>query len=458
MIDNTREIQGQILIYQRQLCQDNLLYKKFPNTKVIKRGRVKLMNNMCLKTKITYIFYLVCCAIALMMTYRHIAIYCSNEDATSVLYKSFSTATESYYPDITICLVDYYPSAQFNESRLPYNITSVDLTDMLLGSELGGSKVKEGDETHLEMLLNVIQRKNLSFEDLLNGDVKNIIGTYYTERTMPQGITQYGYSLDSSHFNKTFGSPYYNCWTRNFAYTPGEMVKKEAMTIARESLNDFRDIQITFHHPHQTLRHDRICMSDFMHVNFTEKDKLPSFIVTVNHIKFIRRRHTSHEKCDENLHHDDNRFLQVASKKLGCIPIFWMSISESWKKGSNLSYCTESSPYYLYNATYGLNWDARHLIYKEYNPPCTKMIVTYDLSPREDDYRSREHLNVDADFLLMVLYRLDEYEEIKNLQKFDKESLFSQIGGFVGIMLGVSFFSVPDIMSRIISKLDGMFK
>ena len=165
------------------------------------------MSNMCLKTTITYTFYLICCAIALMMTYRHIAIYCSNEDATSVLYKSFSTATENYYPDITICLVDYNPSAKFNESRLPYNITSVHLTDMLLGAELGESKVKETDETHLEMLLNRIQRKNMSFEDLMNSDAKNVIGSYYTERTIPNGTTQYGDLLGSSHFNKTFVSP-----------------------------------------------------------------------------------------------------------------------------------------------------------------------------------------------------------------------------------------------------------
>ena len=418
------------------------------------------MSNMCLKTTITYIFYITCIVFALYMTYRQIAIYCANEDSSSVQYNSFSGATENYYPDITICLADYQPGAQFNESRLPYNITSVELTNMLLGAETERSKTKEKDKTFLQLILEFIQRRNLSFEDLMNDNAKNAISFYYTDSTMPlgDGKRQLLHSVGSSHFNKTFDSPYYRCWTRNLDYEPGKRVQNELMAILRGALNDNRYIQITFHHPYQTLRHDQIHMSDLIHINFTETHKLPSLVITVNHIKFIRRRHTSHEKCDEHLHHDDNRFLQVASKKLGCIPIFWMSISESWRKESNLSYCTKSSQYHFYNATFGLNWDSRHLIYKEYKPPCTKMIVTYDLSPREDSYTLRERHNLDADFVFDVLYRVDEYEEIKNLQKFDKESLFSQIGGFVGIMLGVSFFNIPDIMSHIIFKLNRMFR
>ena len=122
---------------------------------------------------------MICCVVALWMAYRQMNIYCLNEDASSVQYKSFSTATENYYPDITICLSDYQPGTQFNESRLPYNITSVDLTNMLLGSESVGSKVKEGNETFLQLVLDFIQRNNLSFEDLmgysgLNGVRKTI--------------------------------------------------------------------------------------------------------------------------------------------------------------------------------------------------------------------------------------------------------------------------------------------
>ena len=403
---------------------------------------------------------MICCVVALWMTYRQITIYCLNEDASSVQYKSFSTATENYYPDITICLSDYQPGTQFNESRLPYNITSVDLTNMLLGSESVGSKVKEGNETFLQLVLDFIQRSNLSFEDLMNDDAKNIVGGYYMESTMPlgDGSTQYVYSVGSSNFNTTFDSPSYRCWTRNLEYKPGQMLKSEVIAIVRGVLNDFRHIQITFHHPQQTLRPERIQLSDLMHMKFTETNKLPSLTITVNHIKFIRRRHTSHEKCDENLLHDDSKFLQEASKQFGCIPIFWMSLLKSWKKSSSLSYCTDPSHYDLYNTKFGKRWDSRHIIYKEYDPPCSKMILTYDLIPREDETILREQLNIDADFVFKILYRSVEYEEIKNLQKFDEESLFSQVGGFIGIMLGVSFFNVPDIISHVISKLNRVFK
>ena len=53
-------------------------------------------------------------------------------------------------------------------------------------------------------------------------------------------------------------------------------------------------------------------------------------------------------------------------------------------------------------------------------------------------------MDADGDFLIKVAYRADEYEEIRNLQKFDEESLFSQVGGLIGIMLGVSLFNMPE--------------
>ena len=179
--------------------------------------------------------------------------------------------------------------------------------------------------------------------------------------------------------------------------------------------------------------------------------------------QIIRRRHTANEKCDQHLDHDDNKFLQEASKSLGCIPIFWIELSEGWKDTTNLSYCTDPNAYQK-TSVLGKHWDVRHLVYKKYDPPCSKMLVTYDLSTKEDESFLREHLKLyyntelEGDLMIKILYSSDEYEEIKNLRKFDEESLFSQIGGFIGIMLGASLFHVPGILSQIISKLDIMYK
>ena len=54
--------------------------------------------------------------------------------------------------------------------------------------------------------------------------------------------------------------------------------------------------------------------------------------------------------------------------------------------------------------------------------------------------------------------RTEEYEEITNLRKFDAESLFSQVVGLIGIMIGASFFNIPDILLNMVSKFETIFK
>ena len=415
---------------------------------------------MFLKTVLTYLFYAICSTIAVWMTYRQIDIYLLNEDATSIQYKSFSAAIKNYYPDITFCLHNLNPSDQFDESTLPFNITSTELTSMLDGTVSDESMSKKGDKNSLEKFVEFILKRNMSFEDLINSKSKNIISGYFMQKTMPSDGCNHDFL---ANLEKTFDSLYYRCWTRSYDYMPNQLLKSEFITLIPGVLSDFRYIYIALHQEHQTLRHEPISVAHLMDVKIAETQKIPSLVINVNHIKVIRRRHSANEKCDQHLDHDDNKFLQEASKSLGCIPIFWIELSEGWKDTTNLSYCTDPNAYYKASVL-GKHWDVRHLVYKEYEPPCSKMLVTYDLSTKEDESFLRKHLKlyynteIEGDLMIKILYSSDEYEEIKNLRKFDEESLFSQIGGFIGIMLGASVFHIPEIMATVISKLSTMFK
>ena len=45
-----------------------------------------------------------------------------------------------------------------------------------------------------------------------------------------------------------------------------------------------------------------------------------------------------------------------------------------------------------------------------------------------------------------------------NLRSFNAESMFSQVGGFIGIMVGVSLFHIPDILTSMISKSKAIYR
>ena len=62
-------------------------------------------------------------------------------------------------------------------------------------------------------------------------------------------------------------------------------------------------------------------------------------------------------------------------------------------------------------------------------------------------------MEVIADLVIVVIYRTEEYEEIVSLRKFDGERLFSQMGGLIGIMVGVSFINIPDMLDKVASRI-----
>ena len=61
---------------------------------------------------------------------------------------------------------------------------------------------------------------------------------------------------------------------------------------------------------------------------------------------------------------------------------------------------------------------------KNYDPPCTKMtsvttVRAYEQTPK-------------TNLTLKFTYFDDEYQETKNVRSFSLETLFSQVGGFIG--------------------------
>ena len=62
------------------------------------------------------------------------------------------------------------------------------------------------------------------------------------------------------------------------------------------------------------------------------------------------------------------------------------------------------------------------------------------------------------ELLLKIPYKTDEYEKITNKRLFNSESLFSQVGGLIGIILGVSFLQIPDILNGSLEILKTKYK
>ena len=404
-----------------------------------------------------YLYYSICCVIAIWITIKQLDTYFENEDLISFKIKSFQHSTINNYPDFSFC-VEATGGNQFNESRLPKNIGSLDVDNMFKGVEINKQNESQKN-TAMQLLFNdLCKNDDITFEDLLNVDAKNLIKYYVMIRTNPTvgGNDHFWTSEGRTNFDKTFESNGFRCWTRKFEYTPGQLIKEEWITVSKETLAHFQDPRILLHQKNQNLRTTmNIPISDTLDIQ-PGAQKLPVFVITVQNIKQIFRRHNAKETCDLTLHNDNLKFMQEASTIIGCIPIFWKEFASSWIQAVNLTFCTKPEQYKKYYLEVS-DWDVRYLVHKRYDPPCTKVLVTYDLSTKEED-KDDEDEDDDGELFIKILYRTEYYEEITNLRKFNAESMFSQIGGFIGIMLGVSLFHIPDILKDIISTGQAVYR
>ena len=421
---------------------------------------------------ITYLFYLTCWTIAIALTVTQVQKYLKNEDFVDIIHKSFySKPAMSNYPEFSICLRTN-PDNEFDETKLPKNVSSKDAARFLNGNE-----PDDNDNVQVEMALkDSLEEFSLNpeipYDDLLKKEVTHVFSGYMMDSDVPNDKKQNStlgythknfYSSGMTNFTKKFESlnvdiNHFRCWNRQVKFIPGQIIKWEAIAFAKGALispyqkGDIFNAYVSLHHENQLIRsiNSMINVAEMVNLMVPGSDKLPVLTITVTQIKIVIRRHDANWKCDPNLVNDDEMFLKTVSNMLGCIPIFWKDQLKNWLKSSNLTHCTNTEDYKLFWSHY--NSRQNNIAYGKYQIPCRKISLAYDLSSKEDHTELRI-MGIIGDLVVTVNYNTEEYEEIISLRKFDGESLFSQIGGLIGIMVGVSFVNIPDMLEKVASKI-----
>ena len=314
----------------------------------------------------------------------------------------------------------------------------------------------------------------MSYNNLLNEEVRNVLSGYVMDSYVPkeddvQKSTQ-GYvrkwvtGEGHANFPKTVeglnvDSQHFRCWTRRVILIPGQTIHSENVILKSDTLSQGYKVDgfVSLHHKNQLIRSINT-MIDVSRAMLLEPDanKLPTLMITVTHVKIIISRSDANKKCDPELENDDEKFLWTVIEVLGCIPVFWKDQISSMFHSSNISFCTKASQYQRF-------WDhfnsrQNNVIYGKYTPSCNKVSLTYDISTKSDSPEIRnfyiEFLNksLNGDLLISIDYKTEEYEKVISQRYFDSESLFSQVGGLIGIMVGVSFINIPSLLEKLFLK------
>ena len=97
-------------------------------------------------------------------------------------------------------------------------------------------------------------------------------------------------------------------------------------------------------------------------------------------------------------------------------------------------------------------------IRRQYHPPCKGSVhlsyATAGNALLEGVLQNKvKNLKKKDLIMLRIQYKLSNYEEVRNSRAFNEYDLFTQIGGIIGLMLGFSFFQLPNIVHDVIIKL-----
>ena len=374
---------------------------------------------------VTMAYKLTCTFFAIYYSIVQAQRYFQNEDASIVSFKPFNQQPKDNYPDLTFCI----QGGQFKKGVLDeFQVSAEEFSSILKGaipvdavSNATAHKIVLMDTSnYFTSLKDIIHR--FSFKTN-----KRILDYDKNNNEMNKSDL-----LLSSLFSVTHQEPDWICFTRH-----GKL-EKETLIARKEDyiMLDFSDfwwelnLKIYLHQPGQLIQH-------LMSPSYQKSLSKASGRIDLNvaGITILRKRSRKSAICHEPKSDDGMQLMTRVVKDLNCMPGYWSSFLNTSVFDKICSATSE-----LQSATTMIQNEIEMI--SKGIPPCIAMLIPFSMQEKEFPeglFWRRMHIS--------IRYSSTEYQEIVNVRGFDFDSMFSGIGGFVGIFLGYSLLQVADILN-----------
>ena len=215
------------------------------------------------------------------------------------------------------------------------------------------------------------------------------------------------------------------CFTRKEPIEIGEEFLRIADRINFETtyLQGVRFL-LYVHYPGQFTRHIQRPVFEKKFINDHRTVTLLS--ANVADLGVLRMRPGSNKPCNPEIKDDDNEFKLRVMKEVGCIPPYWRFMIK--KNYSLTDLCRTSNQ--LKNVYHHIKDPIG--ILKLYDPPCEVMKIPVQVKEVKLSGRKLPAMK------LTIKYTTEIYQEIQNYRDYNLDTLWSSVGGFIGIFLGYS--------------------
>ena len=350
----------------------------------------------------------------LLLTFSH------NEDSSKLIYKNFGefTGREVIYPMFSICIATHK-----NKSLVQADALSME-------NLMKNFALKE-DLVPLENKL----EQNVTFQNV-SIHLRNIVDTFMIEDLNGNKL-----EIWENHHNQTSAFPFYKsyqdpkimCFSWNtinhtLSYVKVLMLKETLAKIS--SKEDEYYLFLYLSNNHQLIRNMvYLHREDFW---FLPKRSLNQVRIDVTGVSMLRLRHDAKTPCDQLLKNDDVAWMQHVAQEVGCVPIYWTFLG---RDHPIIPTCNSTEQYHkLQNYFARKKRNKVYEVFDLYAPPCTRMRILTSVKFLE--YHEKDMFKID------VRYLTREFEEIQNVRDIDVESLIGNIGGYIGMILGVSILQI----------------
>lgn len=365
-----------------------------------------------------------------------------NEDVTSVTYRKYNQLPQDKYPTYSIC----FEGTKFvwmhdNQIFDTYGLTQKHLELMVLGEKAYGNAYN--NTSHLYDQIPVLfddapeklfhrfylQPKDILLEAGFKIEPSNIDGEQKNTKLTEQPPFYIGYQ-----------TPKMVCLTRKSTETLGQFRNYDILSFDRSILRNpmytNTTVKILVHYPGQLLR---FFDSPTFHSTFSEYKWEKTLELKTFDGVLLRKRPESNERCNEKIDDYDAYLLLQVIKRIRCIPPYWVYRL----KEEALEFPICKSPSQLKQA-YGYILNYKGII-DSHGKPCFQMFS----STLYNWKKTRQGDN--GKLQMKVLYKDQYYEDVAYSKSFGFESLISNIGGFVGIFLGISLMQSPELIGKLLN-------
>ena len=380
-------------------------------------------------------FHLICIITVLVLAYYQFQVYKENKDQSAVGYKKFNNEETDLYPTISVCMHSLNGAIFDNDHP---SIQSV-----------GGAKSYRekllGDGNATEDFPNIL------YSDVTKNFFDNYVELFFTMSKQGEIIDNWEPSKnkmynnielneDEHPFFKSYQDPSFLCMSKKVKYVPNQVFNFASLVLNATALynSNVEHVLVYMHHVGQLTRQFGKQILHLSRYNFQKAMNSSGnyYAVFINQIEVLRKRHDAIIPCNRTLTADDSMWRNKIIEKVGCIPEYWyefhQSVDERGNQTTNLKKCSNKDDY--------------KLIYTDFLPPkhtdngtnlyigpCYHMAISASVTQFD--------LN-EKNLVLGFTYFVEEYRETNNRREFSFKSLWSAIGGFVGMFLGCGLLQV----------------